>query len=271
MSEQRLELGGSIPVSAVAFDRDMRLDRLEERAGEVREVLREPGHRAWVLPGGERLHVYAFGAAVMEGARHIPESLLAWIEAGTGTRCLPVTEEQCTVEPDPEGDPDRPRLGWDRVLLQTLSREALDAVSLLLGQSAALERHERAVHRLMEEALAAARDLERRGRIPRSFAGLPRQLARITGDRIQITRHIFVEDRPDSTWDDPRVWRLYEVLHGHLEIRERYRALERKLAAVESTVGTLSGLWHTRRALFLEGSIVALIVLEVVLALGGWW
>jgi uncharacterized Rmd1/YagE family protein len=68
-------------------------------------------------------------------------------------------------------------------------------------------------------------------------------------------------------WEHPELDRLYVRLADEYELRDRDRALDRKLEIVSNTVETLLGLVQTRSSTRVEWYIVALIVVEVLLSL----
>jgi required for meiotic nuclear division protein 1 len=76
-----------------------------------------------------------------------------------------------------------------------------------------------------------------------------------------------VEEKPDVLWDHPELERLYARLEDEYEVVERSRAMERKLALISETAGTLIELVHNQRSLRLEWYIIGLIGLELLLSL----
>jgi uncharacterized Rmd1/YagE family protein len=74
-----------------------------------------------------------------------------------------------------------------------------------------------------------------------------------------------VTEKPEITWDDPKLDRLYERLSIEYELRERDRALSRKLELISHTAQTYLNLLQHRQSLRVEWYIVLLIVVEIVL------
>lgn len=255
-----------IPMTAVALDGrvDLKTVRLPWP-----EAGRPPYARIYALPDGTRLHLFGFGAVVHEGRAGADPLVLDPVVEVTGRVLLRATEEVTTVLVDPRRSMERPRVGWSRITIQERSTSYLLTVALLLGQSAALERYEKQANAALDEALEMSRYVQRRGRLPWRVASITRRVGRITGDRIELARHFYLEDRPELTWEDASVSTLYDALYDNLELAARHEALRHKLEAVSSTVETLVGLWQGRLANGLEWAIVLLIVLEVVMALAG--
>ncbi len=105
------------------------------------------------------------------------------------------------------------------------------------------------------------------------LARRPSDLLRQIGD-VLLTQHrmvgrVEVEEKPDVLWDHPELERLYARLEDEYELVERSRAMERKLALISETAGTLIELVHNQRSLRLEWYIIGLIGLELLLSLYG--
>ena len=77
-----------------------------------------------------------------------------------------------------------------------------------------------------------------------------------------------IEEKPDVLWDHPELERLYARLEDEYELAERSHGMERKLALVNETVGTILDLVQTQRSMRLEWYIIGLIGIEIMLSLG---
>lgn len=254
------------PLTAVALAGRIDLARVPA-ALQRQERRRQPYASVFDLDGGERIHVFGFGAIVHEGRKDLDPSLRPQLEAATGVRYLPDTAETYYLSVDPSREASSPRVGWDQVSVPDATDEFVAAVALLLAQSSALERYEHAASRLLDEALALARELSARGRLPHRSGKLVRQLGRITADRLELARWFYLVDRPAETWEDARIASLYDALFANLELAQRHEAMLHKLEAVQRATETVVDLWQVRRGAWLEISIVALIVFEIALTL----
>jgi len=74
-------------------------------------------------------------------------------------------------------------------------------------------------------------------------------------------------EKPELLWDHPELERLYVRLAEEYELRDRDRALDRKLDVISRTVETLLGLVQARSSLRVEWYIVLLIVAELALSI----
>jgi len=82
-----------------------------------------------------------------------------------------------------------------------------------------------------------------------------------------MTGRIEIDDKPELLWERPDFERIYARLEDEFELKERDKALERKLALISTTAETLLNLVDNRRAHRLEWYIIGLIVFETIIAL----
>jgi uncharacterized Rmd1/YagE family protein len=227
---------------------------------------RDPSGACWDLPGGGRLHVFGFGALVHVGAAVLDPALLAEVEGQVGLPGLPATQEVLRVAVDPSVG-ERPRVEWARLVLPALGEREVDAAALVLAESAAVERYEQATAAMVDETLALADELARAGRPRAGLGPTVRRVAALARQRLELAGLFFLVDRPELAWESAGAALVHDALFDHFELRERHQAMLHRLGLMEGTLQILIGLWEGRRGRLLEGAIVALIVLEIALAL----
>ncbi|HVN25029.1 MAG TPA: RMD1 family protein, partial [Syntrophorhabdales bacterium] len=83
----------------------------------------------------------------------------------------------------------------------------------------------------------------------------------------QTVGRVEVTEKPEITWDQPALDRLYERLAAEYELHDRDLALSRKLELVSRTAETYLDLLNSRQNIRLEWYIVVLILVEIGLAL----
>lgn len=166
------------------------------------------------------------------------------------------------IEPDgPEG------IGSEHyVRLLDLTPGRMQVVALALAKSALLGHFEVAVTQVFDRVETLAEQLRRGGRFARS-----RPLLREIGDVLLIQARTVgraeVTEKPELTWDEPVLDRLYERLASEYELRDRDLALSRKLDLIQHTAQTYLDLVQNRQTLRVEWYIVLLIVFEILLSL----
>lgn len=154
------------------------------------------------------------------------------------------------------------------IRLHAVSMERLFVVADVLAKSVILAFDETRVGRVFDRIEPVAEALRRSGR---SGAASASQLLDHISD-VLITQHrmvgrVEVTEKPELVWDRPDLERLYMRLQEEYELRERHRALSRKLELISLTATTSLGVVETRRSLRVEWYIVILIVIEILLTL----
>lgn len=76
-----------------------------------------------------------------------------------------------------------------------------------------------------------------------------------------------IVDKPELLWESPTLENFYLRLEEEYEIRERHKALERKLELISRTAETVLQFMDHRTSLRVEWYVVILIVVEILLSL----
>lgn len=153
-----------------------------------------------------------------------------------------------------------------RLVLRDASPERLQVVASVLAKSAVLGYYELALNQVFDRIEHLA-DKFRAG----SYRVRDRELLREIGDvllaQTKMVGRVEAAEKPEITWDHPEFDRLYERLAVEYELRDRDKALTRKLEVVSDTAHTHLELLYNRRTLRVEWYIVILIVFEIALTL----
>lgn len=149
--------------------------------------------------------------------------------------------------------------------LKEATVERMQLIADCLAKSLMLAHYETRIAAIFDriEPLAAA--LRRRGRPGREGRLLLSQIGRVLLVQHKMVGRVETCEKPELLWDHPALERLYVRLADEFELRDRDRALDRKLDLVSRTVETLLGLVHHSRNIRLEWYVVLLIVVEIVL------
>jgi uncharacterized Rmd1/YagE family protein len=169
------------------------------------------------------------------------------------------------IAADPERDGRLDAEG--RLSVAELSLERLQIVAHILVKSTVLAHYEVQIGDVFDrvEPLAAEMQRGRWTRIPART--LLRQIGSVLSAETLTVGRVEVTEKPELTWDRPDLDRLYERLSVEYELRERDRALTRKLELISRTSETLLDLIQNRRMLHVELYIVLLIAVEIVIML----
>jgi uncharacterized Rmd1/YagE family protein len=247
---------------AVAFVDDLPLEwvtPLLERPHVTPHELHGP------CPGGGELFAFSFGALVFHDVAAASRDDLLDALRDQHPRLVPdVVREDFTVF---ESDGARVGMTGGKLVVDRLGTTRAAVVALTVAQSVAMETYERIVEGLFVRTRDLLDKLERRGVVPLRTRPLHRFIGEAVGRRSEVLSTLHLLDKPEATWDDPAMDRIYDDLQAEFDLGDRFTALESKLRAVQDALEVLLGVARDRRLVLLEATIVGLILLEVALGL----
>ncbi|XYI03799.1 RMD1 family protein [Sorangium sp. So ce1128] len=208
-----------------------------------------------------------FGVLVFVGVPAAErQRVLDALLSSSGAETQPPLGESFLVELRPGSEPSA---HFDRVVVGELDARTVELVALAIGQSVGMEYYEDNVDRLITQFEQTSQRLANSGR----FRGNSRELLCFIGrgmtTRTQVVHTLALLDAPAIAWDSEPLDRLYRDLRASFAIEDRYRALDQKLHMIQDNLELLVDLVQHRRSQLLEVAVVALIVIEIVLALIG--
>jgi uncharacterized Rmd1/YagE family protein len=213
------------------------------------------------------LFAYPFGAVVLHDLPAAErESALARLRAARPKLTPETVREEFQVREEPGA---RTRLVDGALVLGRFTAERAGVVSLVVAQSAAMEYYERIVEHLFARTNALVERLQARGDVSLRTRPLHRFIGEAIGIRTEVLSVLHLLDKPDATWEDPEMDRIYGDLKEEFDLTDRYQALEQKVRSVQEALELVLGVARDRRILFLELAIGLLILLELILALAG--
>jgi uncharacterized Rmd1/YagE family protein len=234
--------------------------RIDTRELEKRELL---APRPLVLPAGRRGRavVFRFGAYVGFDLDAEETATLARLIEPWVTAAFPAPEsESAEIVEAPEQTEGIDANG--RIVVSHLDAGRLQVIASVLAKSTALAHFEEEVAKAFETVDALAERL-RRGDPPARGRELSRQIGEVLLTQSRMVGRVEVAEKPEITWDDPALDRLYERMAVEYELVERDRALSRKLDLIALTAGTVLDLVNQRQGLRVEWYIVILILIEI--------
>jgi uncharacterized Rmd1/YagE family protein len=143
----------------------------------------------------------------------------------------------------------------------------LQLVADILAKSLVLAHYETRIADLFDRIEPLAVTLCDKGRAGASGKVLLRHIGDVLLMQQKMVGRVGTSETPELLWEHPELERFYMRLADEYELRDRDRALDRKLDIVSNTVETLLGLVQTRSSMRVEWYIVALIVAELLLSL----
>jgi uncharacterized Rmd1/YagE family protein len=210
-------------------------------------------------------YIYDFGAIVFVNVSDQDrERLVGIFNANLPHEPHPPLRESFLIEVKP-GAPTE--VAFDRVVVPAIAPTMLDVIATVLAQSVSLDYYDEDVQEILDRIGAVAGEVARKGQPMGRMRDFVKFVGAAIASQVEMIAAISLLDKPDLTWEDEAADRLHDKLRNNLEIQERYKAIEVKLSTIRESLGTLIEFSQTRRMLFLEGSIVVLIVVELLVSL----
>ncbi len=249
-----------VPIVAYSFASTLKLKDLVPlfAGGEARvekdRLLATLGSDRWVL-------AYDFGALVFVG---IDEQESARLVAAVGAKLAgephpPLTESfALDVQPDKAIE-----VRFDRVILPQLDLGAIEIVAEVLAQSVAMDYYADDVAEIEAETDRIADELRTVGRIPQRVQKTLQFIGLCIATRNDVISTLALFDKPDATWENEQLDRLWNGLRKMLEFDDRYRALDAKLRMFQDNLVLLVDLARQRQTFVLEFAVAVLIASEM--------
>jgi len=210
--------------------------------------------------------LFRYGAAVLIGLTPVAEDeVVRGLRPRISGPFPGIDTETATIEVVSDRD-DQIAPGGP-ITVRDLDAPRLLVIADALAKNIALSRDEREVSKVFETIEPLAAELARTGRSPSDRRGMLRTIGQALLVHHRMSGRVEVEEKPDVLWDNPQVERLYARLVDEYELKERAGAVTRKLRVISDTTQALTDLIDTQRSTRLEATIVALIVVEILIAL----
>lgn len=246
---------------ALAFVENFSLKELASRYPEARRS----HHHLWfpAATGGNVL-MFPAGVIVFQNVGQVGrETELARLRrALPGLSDARVMTEEFVVREVPGARPD---LEAGVLVVDELTFERAGVVALTVAQTAAMEYYERIVDQMFSKTDRLVDRLEKHGTMPVFTRELHRFIGAAIGTRSEVLSVLHLFDKPDAAWDDPGAEKIYEELRAEFDLVDRHQALELKLRSVQEALELVTDIARDKRLVWLEVSIVLLIVLEIAL------
>jgi required for meiotic nuclear division protein 1 len=246
---------------ALAFVENFSLKELAVRYPEAKRS----HHRLWFpATAGGTVFMFPSGAMVFHNVGQVGREaeVLRLRRALPGVSDAQVMSEEFSVREVPGARPD---IEAGVLVLDQLTFERAGVVAVSIAQSAAMEYYERIVDQMFTETDRLVNRLEKAGTMPVFTRKLHRFIGAAIGTRSEVLSVLHLFDKPDAAWDDPGAEEIYRQLRAEFDLVDRHHALELKLRSVQDALELVTDIARDKRLVWLEMSIVLLIVLEIVL------
>jgi uncharacterized Rmd1/YagE family protein len=251
-----------IPIVAYSFASTLKLKELVPLFGPGEARVEKDRLLATLGAGNDRFVIaYDFGALVFVG-----------VEAGEREQCAARVGARLSGEPHPpltesftlDVQPDKPmEVRFDRVVIPQLELGAIEIVAEVLAQSVAMDYYADDVAEIEAETDRIALELRKAGRIPGRVPNTLQFIGLCIATRNDVISTLALFDKPDATWENEQLDRLWNGLRKMLELDDRYRALDAKLRMFQDNLVLLVDLARQRQTFFLEFAVALLIAAEM--------
>lgn len=239
-------------------------ERLDTRAFEGGNVL-GTAPLALAVPTGGIAVLFRYGITVLFGAeRDAGDRFLASLDAFvTDPLAAPEQEQtQLVIRPGAEQHVD----ATGTIVLPAQTIERLQLVADILAKNLVLAHYETSIAFIFDQIEPLAAALRQSGRVGGRSKELLRHIGNVLSMQHKMVGRVETSETPELLWEHPALERLYVRLAEEYELRDRDRALDRKLDIIARTVQMLLGLVQARSSARVEWYIVLLIVAELALA-----
>jgi uncharacterized Rmd1/YagE family protein len=252
--------GETVPVRALLLG-----DRLDTRALEQSERSGAAPPTIALDEGGVAV-LFRYGAVVLfDVAAGAADRFIASLAPFVGGAFAAPERDEARLILRPGSEPHVDTGG--NIVLPDRSTERLQLIADILAKSLVLSYYEARFADIFDGIEPLAATLREKGRAGARGKDLLRQIGDVLLMQQKMVGRVETGEKPELLWDHPELERLYLRLADEYELRERDRALDRKLDIVARTVETLLGLVQTRSSLRVEWYVVGLIVAELALTI----
>ena len=141
-----------------------------------------------------------------------------------------------------------------------------ELISIVLAKSVALEKTEEQLSKILDRLETMIDRLEK-GSMRISDKELASTTSKIIRHEYNTIAYIMILDKPDITWTNSLAAEFYDKMSDFFELSDRYEILKNKTDILNNMMEGFTSISHAQRGLFLEWTIIILIVAEVVLML----
>ena len=240
-------------------------ERLDMRGLERRESLATAPLALRSGDGGVAV-LFRYGAVVLFNTSAEAEKALLESLAAVLVEALPRREtDEARLRIDPASDEQVDAAGM--VVIKEASIGRLQVIADILAKSLVLAHYEGRIAGVFDRIEPLATTLRAKGRVGARGRDLLRQIGDVLAMQHKMVGRVETGEKPELLWEHPELGRLHDRLADEYELRERDRALDRKLDVISRTVETLLGLVQSRSSLRVEWYIAALIIAELLLSI----
>lgn len=152
---------------------------------------------------------------------------------------------------------------FDEVVVSQFDEKVIRITMFNLAQSVAMDHYHAVSEQLLLEVKGFTNQLETSGKLSISRKNMMRFIGKALSTQNDIAENIYIFDAPELVWDDEYLDKLHRGLIKHFDLRTRFSELEYTMRIIEDNLTVFREIIHQRESLWLELTIIALIMVEV--------
>ncbi|OLS38484.1 RMD1 family protein [Bacillus sp. MRMR6] len=141
-----------------------------------------------------------------------------------------------------------------------------ELISTVIAKSVALEKTEEQLGKIHDKLETMIDRLEK-GKLRIGNKELARTTAKIVRHEYNTLAYIMILDKPDITWTSSTASGFYDQMVEFFELNDRYKILKSKTEILYNIMDGFSTISHSIRGLFVEWTIVILILFDIIINL----
>lgn len=207
--------------------------------------------------------IYRFGSIIFFNVdARDREVIVEKLRTLTGVKTKTLVSDDFAVE---VGGGEQCFVGFESASIDALSIDRLELLAFILAQSTALEYFEYRVDEMLSKTADIGFDLREKGRFTRRVAQIKKFMGECITTKQELVASLYLLDKPDATWEDQALDKLYRDAADMFELKDRYKTVDYKLRMIQENLELIADLLQYRYGNHLEWAIILLIAIEIVL------
>jgi required for meiotic nuclear division protein 1 len=213
-------------------------------------------------------YLYVFDYGVIVFANYDAESkktLFAFAQKYTTTSIANPLNEEYQIEINPQLNNCIVKNNF--VTVPKLTPSIMRIVTLNTGQSVALEYYEMLTDQMIISSKHYIEELEYKGKLSISKTNLLKYIGEVLNIKNSIIDNLYILDDPNLVWDNEELNFLNRQLKANFEINTRFKDIDYRLQIIKDNLTLFTDVLNVRESSRLEWVIIALIGIEIAIAL----
>lgn len=152
-----------------------------------------------------------------------------------------------------------------KIYVHSLDVKKISLISIIIGRSVALDYYEVEVDKVFNNIEGLVKQFTTSKFSVFSHKDLIKKIGFALNVKYSTISKLSFLDKPDTTWEDATLDKLYSVLSTEYELHDRYSILNEKITAMMENFEIILDIINVKKTTFLEAVIVLLFILDIVI------